>query len=60
MHRDNQIDISDLQNVTLSAGDLKAIVTVLEAATAILILPDEVTVALDRLREKIAPKGITP
>jgi hypothetical protein len=56
---DNSIDISDLQNVTISLGDLKAIVTVLEAATAHLILPNEVTAALGRLRG-LTDKRITP
>jgi hypothetical protein len=48
---DNQIDIRDLQNVTLSVGDLRALITVLEYATSHLILPDEATKALERLRK---------
>jgi hypothetical protein len=48
--KDNEIDVTDLKNVTISLGDLKAIVCVLEAATAPFVLPDEVTAALGRLR----------
>jgi hypothetical protein len=50
--QDNTIDIADLQNITLSVGDLKALVTVLEAIATGLILPDEATQALERLRIK--------
>jgi hypothetical protein len=51
--KDNKIDISDLQNVTLSVGDLKALVTVLECSVAHLILPAEASAALVRLRKLI-------
>ena len=47
----NEIDISDLKTVSLTVGDLKSIVTMLEYATAHLVLPNEATVALDRLRK---------
>jgi hypothetical protein len=57
MNRDNSIDITDLQNVTLSVGDLKALVVVLEHATAHLLLPDEATTALERLHKLIDRKG---
>jgi hypothetical protein len=53
MNRENSIDISDLQNVNISVGDLRALVTVLEAATSHLILPSEATEALARLRKLI-------
>jgi hypothetical protein len=49
--RDNEIDIRDLQNVTLSVGDLRALILVLEAATSHLILPSEVPAALERLKK---------
>ena len=58
--KDNEINISDLQNITLTVGDIKAIIIVLEAATSHLLLPDEATAALDRLRATAAQKGITP
>jgi hypothetical protein len=48
--KDNQIDIRDHQTVAISVGDLRAIVTLLECATSHLILPDEATHALDKLR----------
>jgi len=48
--KDNQIDIRDQMNADLTIGDLRAIVTLLECATSHLILPDEATQALDRLR----------
>jgi hypothetical protein len=48
--KDNEIDISNLQKADLTIGDLRAIVTLLECATTHLILPDEATKALDRLR----------
>ena len=54
---EDKIDISDLQNVTLTVGDLKAIITVLEAATSHLILDNEATVALDRRRQLTDRKG---
>jgi hypothetical protein len=55
MNRDNEIDVRDLQNVTLSGGDLRALVTVLEAATSHLVFPDdEVKTALERLRKLIS------
>ena len=47
---DNKINIDDLQNVSISVGDLRALVTVLEAATAHLILPAEVPAAIERLQ----------
>jgi hypothetical protein len=53
MNRDNSIDISDLQNVSLSVSDLRAIVTLLEAATSHLVLPSEATEALARLQKLI-------
>jgi hypothetical protein len=53
MNRDNSIDISDLKNVTISVGDLRALVTVLEHATAHLVFPAEVTAALARLQKLI-------
>jgi len=49
--KDNEIDISDHQNVPVTVGDLRAIVTLLEATTSHLILPDEATAALERLRK---------
>jgi hypothetical protein len=51
--KDNEIDISDLKNVTINVGDLRALVTVLECATAHLLIPDEASVALERLRRLI-------
>jgi hypothetical protein len=51
MPKDNSIDITDLQNADLKVGDLKAIVTILECATAHLLLPDEATKALERLQK---------
>jgi hypothetical protein len=51
---ENKIDITDLQNVALSLSDLRALVTVLEAATSHLILPSEATEALARLRKLIS------
>jgi hypothetical protein len=54
---EDKIDITDLQNITLTVSDLRSIVTLLEHATAHLILPDEVTVALDRLRKLTDRKG---
>jgi hypothetical protein len=57
MNRDNSIDISDLQNVTISVGDLRALVCVLEAATSHLIMPSEATTALEQLRKLIDRKG---
>jgi hypothetical protein len=53
MPKDNSIDITDLQNADLKVGDLRAIVTVLECATSHLLLPDEATKALERLRKLI-------
>lgn len=50
---ENKIDITDLQNVTLSLSDLRAIVTLLEAATSHLILPPEATEAFARLQKLI-------
>jgi hypothetical protein len=47
---DNKINIDDLQNVSISVGDLRALVTVLEAATSHLIIPDEAATALARLQ----------
>jgi hypothetical protein len=55
--RDNQIDIRELQNVSVTAGDIRALLVVLECATTHLLLPDEATVALDRLRKLIDRKG---
>jgi hypothetical protein len=49
--KDNEIDISDLQNVTISIGDLRAIVTLLEAATSHLLVTDDTTKALERLQK---------
>jgi hypothetical protein len=46
----NTINIRDLQKV-----ELRALITVLEYATAHLVLPDEATAALDRLRRLIRP-----
>jgi hypothetical protein len=57
MARDNQIDIRELQSVSVTAGDIRALLVVLECATAHLLLPDEATVALDRLRKLIDRKG---
>jgi ABC-type iron transport system FetAB ATPase subunit len=53
-HKDNTIDITNLKNANLTVGNLKDIVRVLEYSTAILLLPDEVTAALDRLHKVIA------
>jgi hypothetical protein len=53
----NQIDISDLKNVTISVGDLRALVTVLDALAAPFVLPAEAMVAIDRLRKLIDRKG---
>jgi hypothetical protein len=50
-HKNNSIDITDLQNADLKVGDLKAIVTILECATSHLLLPDEATKALERLQK---------
>jgi hypothetical protein len=50
-YKDNEFDISDLKNVTLTFGDLRAIVTLLEWATAHLLLPDEATKARERLQK---------
>jgi hypothetical protein len=58
--QNNTIDISNLQKADLTIGDLRALITVLECATAHLLLPDEATAALDRLRATAAQKGITP
>jgi hypothetical protein len=57
--KDNQIDISELQNITLSVADLRALIIVLECATSHLILPDEATKAFERLRG-LVNKRITP
>jgi hypothetical protein len=51
--RDNQINTDHLKTADLSVQDLKDIVTVLEHATAHLILPPEVTTALARLQKLI-------
>jgi hypothetical protein len=53
---ENKIDITDLQNVTLSVSDLRAIVMLLEAATSHLIVPSEVTTALTRLQRLVERK----
>jgi ABC-type iron transport system FetAB ATPase subunit len=53
-HKDNTIDITNLKNANLTVGNLKDIVRVLEYSTAILLLPDEVTAALDRFHKVIA------
>jgi hypothetical protein len=53
MNRDNLIDISDLQNITLNSGDLRALIIILENATSHLILPSEATEALARLQKLI-------
>jgi hypothetical protein len=53
--RDNQIDIRDLQKADITVGDLKALITILECATAHLLLPDEAAEALRRLIEKADP-----
>ena len=50
---ENKIDITDLQNISLTVSDLRAIVTLLEAATSHLILPSEATEALARLQKLI-------
>jgi hypothetical protein len=49
--QDNTIDISDLQKADITVGDLKALVTLLECTTAHLLLPDEATMALEKLRK---------
>jgi hypothetical protein len=53
-YRENEIDIRDLQNVPLTLGNLKDIVTLLECSVNHLLLPPEATAALDRL---VALKG---
>jgi hypothetical protein len=52
-YKDNEIDISDLKNVTLNVGDLRAIITLFECSVDHLLLPDEATVALGRLATKV-------
>jgi hypothetical protein len=51
--KDNTIDITDLQTITLTVADLRAIVFVLECATEHLILPEEATTAINRLRKLV-------
>jgi hypothetical protein len=48
---DNSIDIDHLRRIDLSVQDIRDIITVLETATAHLLVPDEVVAALDRLRK---------
>jgi hypothetical protein len=50
MHK-NEIDISDLKKADINVGDLRAIITLLEHSVAILLLDDEATKALERLRK---------
>jgi hypothetical protein len=52
-YKDTEIDIRDHMNADLTIGDLRAIVTVLEAATSHLLIPDEAATALDRLHKLI-------
>lgn len=59
-YKDNEIDISDLKNAEITVGNLKDIVLILECSVNHLILPAEATAALDRLRARIAQKGIRP
>jgi hypothetical protein len=51
--QDNQIDITDLKTVSLTIADIRALIIILECATSHLLLPDEATAALDRLRAAI-------
>jgi hypothetical protein len=51
--KDNSIDIEHLKRADLTVGDVKAIITVLEAVTTGLILPDEANAALERLKRSI-------
>jgi hypothetical protein len=53
MAKDNSLDISDLKNAALSVGDVKDLITVLEAATAHLIVSDDVEASLERLRQVV-------
>lgn len=51
----NEIDIRDLQRVDLTRGELGAILTLLEFATAHLIVPGgEAAAAMDRLRKAVS------
>jgi hypothetical protein len=56
MNRDNQIPTDHLKTVDLKVQDLKDIVTLLEAATSHLIMPDEATKALERLQRLVERK----
>jgi hypothetical protein len=56
MNRDNQIPTDHLKTVDLKVQDLKDVVTLLEAATSHLIMPDEATKALERLQRLVERK----
>jgi hypothetical protein len=56
MNRNNQINTDHLKTADLSVQDLRDIITLLEAATAHLIVPLEVTAALTRLQRLVERK----
>lgn len=53
---DNKINIRDLQKTDITVGDIRALITVLDATSTGLILPLEAVVALDKLREIVEPR----